>query len=440
LEAYQALLREEGLTPKSKGFIYFECASLAFSLQQYRKARENALAPEVDLLALDLRFRAKFIAAQSLDFIGDNSAAIAEMESLLKTEEFSKFKPEVDLALGIWYLEANRKKEAFKLFKRITKALPKSALAAEAFFRMGEYTLNSDKDEKNAIDYYTASSECGDTLEYAIKAKERAASLKKLQALRLQTDSSDSLGLTKNFYMAELFLFNLDNFDSAVSHINTIVNDTSADSASAIKASYARAFIYDEFKDSTKSVDSLYRYVIERFPNTDYAKQAEINMGKVPETITEEDKAHQLFLEAEKLYFGGYDYTKSVIPAYKRVIDKYPKSRYAGKAQFVIAMLHEFQYERGDNSALFLAKQAHAKLRKNYPGTEYFEISNAKLLEAGIREGDEIKDTPVPERASGDDDVESEYDEYDDSQYEDEDDSFFEEAEDSPEVLDNDVE
>ncbi|MFC1584417.1 hypothetical protein ACFL5V_02600, partial [Fibrobacterota bacterium] len=384
LKAYEELLKEPNLTPKVKAAIIFECSQLAYSLKKWKTARKHALDPGISLLPGDMRFRSVVIAAECLYFMDKKQKALKEMEAILKKYGFSEHGPEVRLTLAKWYLEDDRKKDAFDLLENITLKVPRTVYAAEAYYRMGKYVLEKEVDETRAMEYFDSSAACGDTLEFSALSSEKAASLRKLNELRAVSDSSDTAGFRTDFYMAELFLFSLDNFDSAMSHMNKIVTGYS------IKAAYARAFMYDEFAEADSGTDSLYQYVMDRYPNTEYAKQAEINMGKVPSVVTEEDEAHELFLDAEEIFFSGYDLKEKVIPKYSEVVEKFPNTQSAAQALFVIAMLHERNYQEGDAYSLYLAKKTHARIRDNYKQSEFFPVSNDKLLEAGIKPGDEI--------------------------------------------------
>ena len=133
--------------------------------------------------------------------------------------------------------------------------------------------------------------------------------------------------------------------------------------------------------------DSLYRYVLERYPNTEYAKQAERNLGLKPTVQTEEDLAHKLFLDAEAARFGGGDIRSAVIPAYAKVVSAHPGTHEAAKAEFVIAMLYE-ENAHGDEKvagSLDSAIDAFQTVRERYAGTPYGSVAETKLASAGIK-------------------------------------------------------
>ncbi|MEO7426810.1 MAG: hypothetical protein ABI036_16610, partial [Fibrobacteria bacterium] len=149
----------------------------------------------------------------------------------------------------------------------------------------------------------------------------------------------------------------------------------------------ARAFIQEEFKQSKPMSDSLYRYVLDKYPNTEYAKQAERNLGLKPTVQTQEDLAHKLFLEAETARFGGGDLFTAVIPAYRRVVTEFPDTREAAKAQFDIAVLYEENAHGEEKVAgsLDSAISAFQTLRERYAGTPFGVAAETKLAAAGLK-------------------------------------------------------
>ena len=101
--------------------------------------------------------------------------------------------------------------------------------------------------------------------------------------------------------IAELFLLKLSEADSALARLTNVI-EKSDDTASVMRASYARAFIYDEFLHDPDTAEELYKEIIEKYPNTDYAKQAQANIGMRVTMKTREDEARDRYMEAESLW------------------------------------------------------------------------------------------------------------------------------------------
>jgi outer membrane protein assembly factor BamD (BamD/ComL family) len=391
LDLYEKLLTEKARTRESKGNVHFEAAKLAFDLKQWERARGHAKAQEIKYLPSRLRYRCDMLAADCLFRQGKTAEGIAELEGMLKNRLYATFEPEIDLKLAEGFFQLGKADKAVDLLKHIPPKAPKTAYSAEAFFRLGEYHLRSLKDEKQAKVFYDSAAAAGIQFEYGALAQERSQALGRLTELRAPADTAAAAAHYRDFMIAELFLFRLDNVDSALGRLDRIVSDKRQDSTHTMRAAYARAFIQEEFKKAKPAGDSLYRYVMEKYPNTEYAKQAEKNLGEKPTVQTDEDKAHKLFLEAEAVRFGGSGLS-TVVPAYRKVTEQFPKTREAAKAQFVVAMLFNdaaFGEEKVPG-ALDSAKTAFVALRDRYPQSPYFPAADAKLAAAGI------KATPVP--------------------------------------------
>ena len=387
LELYEKLLREHARTPEARGTAHFEAAKLAFDLKQWERARSHATDKDAKTLPTKLKYRCETLAALCLYRLGRPADGIREFEAMKKNRLYYPSFPEIDLQLAQGYFQLGQAAKAVELLSGVSKQAPKSAWSAEAFYRLGDHQLRDLKDEKQAKIFFDSAAAAGSNFEYALLASERSAALGRLSELRKPADSTATGTHYRDFMIAELFLFRLENVDSALVHLDRIVSDPRQDSSHSMRAAYARAFIQEEFKGHKPAGDSLYRYVLEKYPNTEYAKQAERNLGLKPTVETREDQAHKLFLAAEAARFGGHDLRAEVIPAYAKVAKEYPESREAARAQFAIAMLYE-QMAQGEEKApgsVDSAVAAYQVLRERYARLPQGEAAEAKLTASGIK-------------------------------------------------------
>lgn len=397
LELYEKLLKESVTNKDARANVHFEAAKLAFTLKLWERARGHAKAEEIERLGSRIQVRADLLAAECLFKLGKVGEGIAELEAMLKVRLYASFAPEINLKMVEGYFLLGQTDKALALLLKVPGLAPKSTFAAEAFYRLGEHHWLKRKDEVKAKDYYDSSAAAGTQFEYGALAQEKSQALARLAELRKSTDTTAKEVHYRDFMIAELFLFRLDNIDSALGRLDRIVKDPRQDSNHSMRAAYARAFIQDEFKKSKPESDSLYKYVLDNYPNTDYAKQAERNMGLKPSVQTDEDQAHKLFLEAEALRFGGGNLTQAVVPAYAKVVSAYPRTREAARAQFAIAMIYEglsFGEEKVPGG-LDSAKSAFYAVRESYPGTPYEKVAHAKLESAGIQPGSRSAPKPA---------------------------------------------
>ncbi len=384
LAVYNKLLQGDFKDDLARGRIHYAAAQLAFGISNWEQARVHAKASEIANLPTPIHYRADLLATDCLFKMGKIAEQITELKTLLKNRLYTAFVPEINIRLALAFLAQGQKNEAIALFLEVPRLAPQSQYSAEAFFRLGDYQLNDLKDEKKAKQYFDSAAAAGDRFEFGHLAAERSQALSRLAQLRSEVPSSGKLH-SQDFMIAELFVFNLNNIDSALMRLDKIVQDTLKDSNFTERAAYARAFLKDEFKRDKSGADSLYRYVLQKFPKTEYAKQAERNLGLEATVKTDEDKAHTLFLEAEKKYFNGDDLTSSVIKSYHEVVNDFPKTKEAAKAQFVIAMLFDVMPRTAINhKALDSAKTAYLSIRDNFPSSPFFDLADAKIKAAGI--------------------------------------------------------
>ncbi len=390
LDMYERLLAEGGHSKEERAGLHWEAAKLAFSMKQWEKAMQHARARETSKLPIRVRYRCDMLVVDCLFQLGRVPDGLVELRRLRKDNLYLAFVPEIDLKQAEGLMILGKTDKALALLRQIPRMAPHTAYSAEAFYRLGEYQLRALLDEKQAKVFFDSAAASGTQFEFGLKGSERSQALTKLAELRRPDTSKADKDLPtqyKNFMIAELFLFRLESVDSSLKRLDRIVADPRQDSAYTMRAAYARAFITDEFKHDSASADSLYRYVLAKYPNTEYAKQAERNLGLRAGVKTDEDRAHQLFLAAEALRFDG-EPVRVVIPAYKKVVEDYENTREAAKAQFVIAMLYEkpgYGLEREPNG-LDSAKSAYLAIREHYFGTPYYAIADAKLTAAGVKQ------------------------------------------------------
>ena len=163
------------------------------------------------------------------------------------------------------------------------------------------------------------------------------------------------------FQIAELFLFKLSEVDSAIARLSGII-ENSDDSVKVLRASYARAFIYDEFKGDPDSAEELYKEIIEKYPNTEYAKQAQVNLGMKVTVKTPDDEARDIYMRAESLWTVAsempLDQMELVDSAYASAFyvfdslyQQYPETEPGIQALYMKAIYFQMNPERLDSAA-----------------------------------------------------------------------------------------
>jgi TolA-binding protein len=430
LALYEQLLAEGAFpSPEGRNEVHWRAAVLAFELEEWEKARSHALAAGAGTVPVRVQFRNQRHAILALYMLGKHKEGIAEVRALQNRREYRTYRGELKLleargteGLGKW-------PEARRLYGETVRLGPRTAAGAEAWYRMGEHLFDRANREDSARAYFDSAAAAGRGFEYGGKAVEVAAALKRLAELRVidsaykappDTVAADSSALadagepgesgdkgkgkavrgktpavkkapvpkpeshhSTPFLIAELFHFRLPKPDSARVYLNRIVADTVEDTIYSRRAYYALAYIEENSFHDKARADSLYRAIMARYPATEWAKQAEKNLG-LPATVeTPDDKAHALFLQAERLRIAGENIPGRVVPAHRAVSENYPSSPDAAKALFVIAFLTEQSaVAKRDSSLVDTVKAAYAVVRDKFPGTPYAAAAEARI--AGI--------------------------------------------------------
>lgn len=147
--------------------------------------------------------------------------------------------------------------------------------------------------------------------------------------------------------LANLFYIGSDLRDSAWTWYSRIA-DEYATTPYAGRALYVIAQILAADSTRDNSVpDSLYREVIRRFPETEFAAQSRRHLG-LPAVAGTKDAAFLAYACAETLMLAGRG--REAIPALEEILREYPGSPYAAKARYAIAWVYENQLSMPDSA------------------------------------------------------------------------------------------
>ena len=396
IDALEALLADTAGTPFMRGKAHFRLAGLYFAKENWDKAREHYRAKEIEQLNVREKQTAAEQAAECLVNKKEYLAAADEYKLLYKNEEYEKKRPEYLVRLGEIMLLAKRYPDAIIVLNKVNSEYERTIHSARSYFALGDYEQTITLDYPQAMVYYDSSFVTYSASEWARMSRERREALKRLIALRQQNDDDlkkDSIPNVKNFFnaefqIAELFLFKLSEVDSAVSRLNSVI-EGDKDSLKVMRATYARAFIYDEFKHDPDSAEVLYKEIIEKYPNTEFAKQAQVNLGMRVTAQTDEDKAKARYLQAESLWTAAtevpIDQMERVDSAYlaaftafDSLYQEYPKTQSGIQALYMKAVYFAMNPERKD-SAVAIYRQL-----KNNHGSTPWGRESAKILNTRI--------------------------------------------------------
>lgn len=391
IEALEAVLADTAGTPFMKGKAHFRLAGLYFKKENWDKAREHYTAKEIELLNTRERQTSGEQAAECLINKKEYLKGADEYKALYKNPEYEMKQAEYLVRIGEATLLGDRYPDAFVIFQKVNTEYPRSQFASRSYYNLGDYEQNKKLDYEKAIVYYDSSFVSRTICEWAQKSRERRDALRRLLSMRKQNDdvkkdSIPNMGRFFNteFQIAELFLFKLSEVDSALARLDGIIANAD-DSVKVMRASYARAFIYDEFKGDPDTAEELYKEIIEKYPNTEYAKQAQVNLGMKVTMKTPDDQARDMYMRAESLWTTAsempLDQMDLVDSAYANAFyvfdslyQQYPGTDAGTQALFMKAVYYQMNPERLDS-----ATSIYRKLRDKYGRTPWGQYA-AKVL------------------------------------------------------------
>ena len=341
---------------------------LDYKKENWDKAREHYTAKEIKELNPREQQTAGEQAAECLANRKEYLQAADEYKELYKNPENESKQPEYLVRIGELTMLGGRYPDAIIILQKVNTEYPRTEQASRSYFCLGDYEQHKTIDYDKAVVYYDSSFVSRTISKWGQEARERRDALKRLIAMRNQNDKDrkDSIPNVDNFFkseflIAELFLFKLDEVDSAMTRLDAVIE--SGDSVKALRAFYAKAFIYDEYMHDPDAAEEIYKQIIEKYPDTEYAKQAQVNLGMRVTLKTREDLAKEKYMEAESLWTIAaempLDKMDQVDSAYARAFvrfdslyQEYPETQSGIQALYMKAMYFQMNPERVDSTML----------------------------------------------------------------------------------------
>lgn len=348
-----------------------------YRLKRYEQAQaeyERVLANGPDH---DLQYEAIYRCGQCLVAQGQYEPAIRVFQELLQDERnYERFAP-IRLEIAMCKRKMGDYREAIAEYSGIAQDYPNTEFSAEALFSLGliyqEVYFDFEKAAKNfeEVAKQSVQSKLGE------EATARIEDINKLITYRSRLSQEGQDQAKTRFLLAELYLFQFSQVDSALVQYQAVLNQYPK-SEHAPKAIYAIAWILAEVKGDSLGAEELYWRLIQDYPATEYADAARAILG-IDDPKGNEISPKAELLRAERRFLQGEE-VDMVLEGYRRVVEAYPTSEYAPKAQYAIAWIWEnIKKDRQ------MAINAYRKLASDYPDTEYATLAKRKL---GLAKGE----------------------------------------------------
>ncbi len=197
------------------------------------------------------------------------------------------------MRIGTVHMLAGRQKDALDAFQEIVRLYPKSALSAEARYRIG-YTFEVAGDDfaRARSEYARVKDEVPGSA-FAAQAQSRVANLDRVVQFRSAGGDTTQKRAEAGFLLGELYLFQLGKPDRALEEYGKVAAQFPG-TPWAAKALNAQAWVLSRKLDRKAAADSLFWIVVRQYPATeaqlaarDYLEEEGIT---VPDTLIEPPK------------------------------------------------------------------------------------------------------------------------------------------------------
>lgn len=425
---------EKGDTPEQRtrsyltmAEIYAEEGDLENALVAYRQAEDESVG-------YDNEYKAIVGQARILSRLGRHQSALSVLEDLIDNTNYKEFFGEIDLEIANVYAAMNDLNSAVAQYIYVDTTYARTEYSANSYYQLGKlyeerlfiydsariaYTKGRNEAPAAPItqlllpraeymsNYHTYKTEIArfDTIrelilnppdslvagrDTAAVAKE-GADVDSLLVLhdqkpdtlkprkptipKIPIDTVEARLAYNKTELASLFFGTIGRSDSAKEWYSLVLSEHPR-SPFVPRAMFALALIHSQ--DSTYNralVDSMYREIVHRFPQSEFAAESKKRLGFQP-TVKPPDSAQQVYAKAEQLMNQGK--SRAAIGTFATIVKKYPESPLASKAQYSVGWLYE-QISRPDS-----AIQSYAKLVTLYPTSEYAALVRPKLAEVEL--------------------------------------------------------
>jgi tetratricopeptide (TPR) repeat protein len=398
IASLEAVLATDFGTPWTRARARIRLANLYYEQKNYLKAREHYVNKELLILPVPERYKAHSTAAECLLAASDTSGLAASNEykaladsAVFKDQKNLSLVRQGEILLSIYF------EKGVEILREVAYKAPRSEMASRAFFGIGDFRQKNRK-YPEAILFYDTSYQSKPASSWGKESYSRKIALSRLLALKdtvVQLQKTEKPFFPQEFQIAELFLLKLSETDSALALLAKM-DSTLEDPSLKARAAYTRAFIYDEFKQDTANAYPLYRTIVEKFPQTNYAKQAQINMGLQANIKTREDLAYEAFLKAESAWFKAQKVPlenieetdaayQNTIALYDSVITEFPGTQNAVQALYAKATILADEIGLADS-----AQKIFSSLIREHPKTPWGKAAREKLTWKLSVDGNEL--------------------------------------------------
>ena len=344
-----------------KGQIYYRIAELSFDAKSYDRALSGYQEVIKNSQSKKQIQEGNLKTVQIYRLKGNLDLATNSIKNMLLDDNYKTIFPNLELELAKLYDQQNMISESRNRLASIVQDYPKTTVSAEAYYMLGNYSIEQDWDMEDALKQYSSVVKENKQSLYAQPAQVRIKEINTYQQSKLDLESwslriaeSDTIAdfhftedeqneLAKNLYsLTELEAFHFDRSDTGLVYLDLLIQ-YAYQSKLFPKALYAKSVILED-KGELSLSKLLKQRIINEFPKTDFAI-AIINTDKSYKIIT--STSDEKLVTAERKWS---DNPALAMDGYREIVIEDTVSESSAQAAYFLAYQYDYHFVKPDSA------------------------------------------------------------------------------------------
>ena len=344
-----------------KGQIYYRIAELSFDAKSYDRALSAYQEVIKNSQSKKQIQEGNLTTVQIYRLKGNLDLAASSIKNMLLDENYKSIYADLELELAKLYDQQNMISESRNRLESIVQDYPKTTVSAEAYYMLGNYSIEKDWDMEDALKQYSSVVKENKQSLYARPAQVRIKEINTYQQSKLDLESwslriaeSDTIAdfyftedeqkdLAQILYsIIELEAFHFDRSDTGLVYLDLLIQ-YAYQSKIFPKALYAKSVILED-KGELSLSKLLKQRIVNEFPKTDFAL-AIINTDKSYKIMT--STSDEKLLTAERKW---NDNPALAMDGYREIVIEDTVSESSVKAAYFLAYQYDHYFVQRDSA------------------------------------------------------------------------------------------
>ena len=344
-----------------KGQIYYRIAELSFDAKSYDRALSAYQEVIKNSQSKKQVQEGNLTTVQIYRLKGNLDLAASSIKNMLLDENYKSIYADLELELAKLYDQQNMISESRNRLESIVQDYPKTTVSAEAYYMLGNYSIEEDWDMEDALKQYSSVVKENKQSLYARPAQVRIKEINAYQQSKLDLESwslriaeSDTIAdfyftedeqkdLAQILYsIIELEAFHFDRSDTGLVYLDLLIQ-YAYQSKIFPKALYAKSVILED-KGELSLSKLLKQRIVNEFPKTDFAL-AIINTDKSYKIMT--STSDEKLLTAERKW---NDNPALAMDGYREIVIEDTVSESSVKAAYFLAYQYDHYFVQPDSA------------------------------------------------------------------------------------------